>query len=130
VKAFLKNAESRGVEISEQIVGVAAQAAAGGYYRDIALRGNGTVPSARQSTGDPSPQRQERTVTTPAHLRPSAPAVPGAEPGNEKKELRTLTENEKRLARERHQSDEQFLAWLDVPPESVVFSTIGKPEKK
>jgi hypothetical protein len=59
----------------------------------------------------------------PPHLRPSAPPAPrGQEPV---KQHRELTENERRLAREQGMTEEQYLNWLEVPPENVVTSDIG-----
>ena len=63
----------------------------------------------------------------PPYLAPSSP------PYKEKetvKQYRDLTENEARLARERGQTKEQYLDWLEVDPADVIDSKIGIPEKK
>jgi len=67
-------------------------------------------------------------VATPPHLRPSAPLPPSPPDGKPKQ--RALTENERRLARERSMTDEQYLSWIDVKPEDVIRSKVGREEKK
>lgn len=125
IDAFINQATSQGVELNEQLMNVAALTASGMLYR-------GQIPGVSPvKKEEPNPTKEEgkpATVFTPPHLRPSAPMIPGAEP--EKKEHRQLSENERRIARERRLTDEQYLAWLDVPPEEVVRSRIGKEEGK
>lgn len=71
-----------------------------------------------------SPSPNGNTImTSPAHLRPSAPPLPN--PASGKPAQRQLTENEKRICRERNMSEADFLAWMDVPPSQVVNSKIG-----
>ncbi|HEX9430477.1 MAG TPA: hypothetical protein VF944_08880 [Candidatus Bathyarchaeia archaeon] len=127
IDSFVEQAVAAGNEVNNQLLGVAALAASGAYYRGQ-LPGV-AAPTTTPRPTPPQPPTTEPTVVTPPHLRPSAPTVPGTEAGT-KKERRELTENERRLARERGQSPEQYLDWLDVPPEEVVRSQIGRPEKK
>ena len=61
--------------------------------------------------------------TLPPHLRPSAPAAP-TKP--EQKIQRELTENERRIARERKQSDAEYLALLDAPPDIMTMKEVRK----
>lgn len=81
------------------------------------LPGSQPAPAPRNPNPNPDPNPAPRMTTTPAHMRPSAPPAPSA--GNGKKQLRALTENEKRLARENKMTDEEYLFWLDVPPSEV-----------
>lgn len=121
VDAFITNATSKGVELNEELIGIAGSAVYGNYVRQELAAGRtiGT-PSPDPSRGRPAP------VSDPPHLRPSAPQIPGKE--EEAPKLRDLTENEARLARERKQTKEEFLAWLEVPPEGVIYSKIGRKE--
>jgi len=113
VRQFIANAEASGTEISENVVSVATMAAAGAYYRGML----GTTPP---STPAPAPVT---TTVTPPHLRPTPPSAPTE---GTKKPVRQLTENERRLARERGMTEEQYIDWLEVPSDSVVKATIGK----
>ena len=63
-------------------------------------------------------------MTTPPHLRPSAPVGPTGQPIVAA--LRPLNENEARLAREKGQTHAEYLAWIAEPSESVATSMIGK----
>lgn len=136
VDQFVQQATSQGMEVNDQLMNVAALTASGAYYR-------GQIPGATPGAPNPNPTpapvtpatppnpnpapQTPASVFTPPHLRPSAPVIPGQEP--QKVERRQLTENERRLARERKQTDEQYLDWLEVPPEGVIHSSLGKPEK-
>lgn len=75
-----------------------------------------------------NPNQEGRKVTLPAHLRPSAPAAPTG--GEKKRQYRQLTENEKRIARENHLSDEDYLDLIDVPAHDVVHSKIASKQEK
>ena len=88
--------------------------------------GGPPTTTTQPTNGQPPQTTQETRVITPAHLRssPPQPVVENAPP-----KLRDLTELESRLARERGQSKEEFLQWLDVPATEVATSRIGKPEK-
>lgn len=125
---FIRNATAQGNELNQDLVNIAALTMSGALYRgqlrDPAT-GQPIKPSApRDGSPTPPAAEEERKVTTPAHLRPSAPKIPGREPPA--KETRELSENERRLARERGWTDAQYLDWLDVPPEQVVHSDIGR----
>jgi hypothetical protein len=73
-------------------------------------------------------KEKEREVFTPPHIRPSHTRPP--ESRDEKPKTRELTENERRLAREKGQSPEEYIAWLDEPKDRVAVSKIGKEAKK
>jgi hypothetical protein len=67
-------------------------------------------------------------TSIPPHLRPSPPPLPeGKKEGDVK--VRDLTENERRLARERGMKPEEYLAWIDEEATDVINSKIGVPEK-
>lgn len=59
-----------------------------------------------------------------------APGSPPQRKTSTEKQYRELTENEARLARERGQTKEEYLNWLEVDPADVIDSKIGIPEKK
>jgi hypothetical protein len=73
-------------------------------------------------------KEKEKEVFTPPHIRPSHTRPP--ESRDEKPKVRELTENERRLAREKGQSAEEYIAWLDEPKDKVAVSKIGKEAKK
>jgi hypothetical protein len=88
---------------------------------EAALIGQGIAP-VRPSEVTPTPPPPP-PVSTPPYVKPSAPppvAPPGPPPRRE------LTENERRLARERGMSEDQYLDWLEVPASGVVSSRIGR----
>lgn len=126
VDNFITAASAQGVEVNDQLMDVAALTSSGLYYRGQ-LGEKPVFPGSQPNDKreDPVPPQP---VFSPPHLRPSAPAIPGAEP--EKPQARELTENERRLARERGWTPEQYLAWLDVPPEGVAHSKLGREERK
>lgn len=74
----------------------------------------------------PEPPKDVDMSTVPAHLRPSAPTPPT--PGAKKRTIdpNDFTENERRLARERGQSLEEYADWLEVPADQVVTTDLGK----
>lgn len=130
VDRFVQAASQAGNEVNDQLLNVAALAATGAYHRGLLGGGNnGTPPSSSAPPATPPqpPASPRIDMTAPPHLRPSAPVIPGHE-RDQKPETRALTENEARLARERGQTAEQFLAWLEVPPDQVVHSKIGRPQ--
>lgn len=82
-----------------------------------------------QPQNNPDPQNQPRNDSMrPPHLRPSNPPAPNRSGNGPVR--RQLTELEKRVAREQGKTEDEYLAWLDVPPEGVVHSRIGLPEPK
>lgn len=86
------------------------------------------APAAQVTTTTEQPankeQRGSEQVTMPAHLRSSGQP---AQRNDGKPQVRELTENEDRLRRERGMTKEDFLGWIDLPPDQVVVSKIGKP---
>jgi len=76
---------------------------------------------------DESKENRE-DVFIPPYLQPSSPPFKEKVKG---KQYRDLTENEARLARERGQTKEEYLEWLEVPATDVIDSKIGmKKEDK
>lgn len=128
IDQLIGQAVRAGNPVTQELVGFTALAAYGNYAR---AKETGRLPAAAPAqpaaptNGQPS---AGAPVVTPPYLAPSAAPQPRADNG--KQELRQLSENERRLARERGMTDEQFLNWLTVKPEDVVKSTIGKPEAK
>lgn len=130
IDEWARGSQAGGQEVTEQMLSIAALTASGAYYRGQlpGMEGRPPAPTAPPNPAPPAPPTSGAPpVPAPPHLRPSAPPAPGHEQPT-KKESRDLTENEARLARERGQSKEEFLAWLDVPPEQVVHSKIGRKE--
>ena len=72
--------------------------------------------------GDKGKKVETESAFIPPYLAPSSPPHKRAE---DKKQLRELTENEARLAKERGMSKEVYLAWLEVDPSDVIDSRIG-----
>jgi hypothetical protein len=93
---------------------------------------NNNQPNNNQPQNNPQnnqPQNQNTPNNMlPPHVRPSNPPPPNRQNGG--KVYRQLTELEKRVAREQGKTPEQYLDWLDVPPDQVVNSRIGLPEVK
>lgn len=80
------------------------------------------VPVTTQPAPTPTPTTMPNQPAPP-YMPPTAPATPRTTPT---KSVRELTENERRLARERGMSPEQYLQWLEVPADQVVRSDIGR----
>lgn len=129
IDEWARGATAAGTEVNEQLLNLAALTASGAYYRGQlpGMTERPTAAPAAPPAREPAPPG-DRTVATPPHLRPSAPPVPGQD-RPAAKEVRALTENEARLARERKQTPEEYLAWLEVPPEQVVHSQVGRKAK-
>ncbi len=84
-------------------------------------------PVKGTENGDKGKEVETESAFIPPYLAPSSPPRKKAEA---KKQLRELTENEARLAKERNMGKEAYLAWLEVDPSDVIDSKIGIPEKK
>lgn len=129
IDRFVQATAEAGNEVNPQLLNVAALAATGAYHRGLLSSGaesNGGTPPAPPATPPATPPVPARAdMSVPPHLRPSAPTPPGHE-RPQAQERRQLTENEARLARERGMTHEQFLDWLEVPPDKVVHSKIGR----
>lgn len=125
VNQFLTGARSKGVEIDDNVIGVAALNAYGAYHKGLL---------ATKPTPATTPSPNTPVTTTPPHMRPSVATIPGRV--EEKPALRDLTENEERLRKERERSigkpfpKEEFLAWIDVPASGVIHSQLGKVAPK
>jgi len=130
VDRFVEAAAGAGNEVNAQLLNVAALAATGAFHRGL-LGDNSSLspapPAPPAPTPPASPAQPRADMTTPPHLRPSAPTPPGHEQP-QKPPTRELSENEKRLARERSMTPEQFLSWIEVPPDQVVHSKIGRAQ--
>ena len=120
VDAFVATAQAQGVQLTPDLVNIAALTQIGVLYK------NGGLPTGAPAGGQPAvntPPAREPVSFTPPHLPPSAPSIPGREP--EKPALRALTENEERLRREYGMTHERFLAWMETPPSAVVTMKRG-----
>lgn len=77
------------------------------------------VPNKVEDKGNDTNKDKIDMATLPPHLRPSAP--PARSGANDAPKLRELNENERRLARERHLSDADYIELTDnVKPLGVV----------
>lgn len=94
---------------------------------DVALVSSGVdISRFNQPAPTPTPTPTTAPVPSmPAHMRPSAPSSPT--PQSNAPAVVPLTALEKRLMNERGMTEEQFRAWMTVPPSEVATSTIGKP---
>lgn len=69
----------------------------------------------------PPPSNRPTVPNNPPHIRPSAPPPP---PAGGKKQIRALTENERKIARFNGQTDEEYLAWSgEMEPHEVAHIT-------
>lgn len=100
------------------------------YYTAVGYvaRHGGSPPTTTQLSGQEMghpqvpPTRQTPQVGVPQH-RPSSAPLP--QPRTEEPKLRTLTENEKRLAREWGLSHEEYLRLQEASPEDVITMDMG-----
>lgn len=84
-----------------------------GYMQENGVTGAGTsVAPTRNATPPPAP---------PQHAASSHP-IPQA---NKVASTRALTENERRIARERGFTDEKYLAWLDLTEDEVLTAEMS-----
>lgn len=77
------------------------------------------APSNPPTNGNPP-------VSSPPHMRPSAPPGPNA---NQPVRRRQLTENEKRLAREKRMTDDVYLDWIEMPASQIAKAPIPGASK-
>lgn len=113
VTALAEAASNRGVTIDAGVMDTLALSAMG-------LAASGQIPDAMTvAPAAPVSPQLPAVVLTPPHLQPSAMPAPAPQPTNGTP-ARELTENEARLSRERGWTKEQFLSWLEVPPDQVV----------
>jgi len=126
----------QGAEANDQNMQLAVLSAIGtvvtGQAPGITLTpaANGGQPasaSGQPPAGTPPANNQPPAgrVITPAHLRSTPVSM---QPEATTPATRDLTELESRLARERGQTKEEFLQWLDLPATEVATSKIGKPK--
>lgn len=66
--------------------------------------------------------KKEEDKVIPPYLQPSSPPQKSRD---KREQLRDLTENEERLRRERGQTKEEYLKWLEVDSNDVIDSKIG-----
>ena len=113
-----------GIEVSERIVEAAIKHTLGSIVAgDIVIapvKGVTTEETTEAKT-------EEENKLIPPYLQPSSPPQKSR---TTEKQYRDLTENEARLAKEKGQTKEQYLDWLEVDPADVIDSKIGIPEKK
>jgi hypothetical protein len=92
---------------------------------DSALVRAGVPLSQFSSSNSQQNQPPQNMRITPPHVPPTPPAAPITQPATTAPE--PLTELQKRMARERGQTEEQYREWLNVPASNVVGSKIGRP---
>lgn len=93
---------------------------------DVALVRSGVDPS-RFNTPAPAPSNNQpppEMRIVPPHTPPTPPSAPVTQDNTPKP---VLNELQKRLAREKNMTDEQFLQWVNEPADKVATSRIGKP---
>lgn len=131
IDEFLESHKRSGNDVTPQLLEVAALTATGAYHRGkLQLHGVPVTPEPTPTARTENPPRENRSMgDAPAHLRPSAPNAPTHDQ-KQAAEVRQLTENEARLARERGMTPEQYINWLQTPPEQVIHSKIGKEAPK
>ena len=123
VDQFFDKATAAGIEVSPELAEIAGTSSYG-----VLARSGGLAPAAPAAPASSSPPPAgDRKVDSPPYMPPSAPVIPGHE--SEKPGRRTLTENEERLRRERKMTVDEYLDWIDVKPEQVVHSVLGKAGK-
>lgn len=81
-------------------------------------------PAAHPGTPQPQPMQ----MAPPQHRASSPPPPPP--PAPVEPQLRDLTENEKRLAREYGMTAEEYIAWQETDMDEVAESEIGIPEEE
>lgn len=119
--------ENSSVEVTEEMVQAALLQVIGARAAGLIPAGNGGGGAlAPTPPPTPTPTSQPGGSVQPPHMRPSNPV--GTAPAGTKTPSRQLTELEKRIARERGMSDADYLAWLEVPADQVVASSIGRPK--
>jgi hypothetical protein len=103
----------------------------GGLYGVlVGIRGAMEVGDIPKPGGGAAPVgRSPSDISVPPHLRPSPPPLPDDETKGKDK-VRELTENERRLAREKGMPSEEYLAWIDEAATSVSESKIGIKSKE
>lgn len=90
---------------------------------DVALVASG-VDVSRYNSPPPAPPP---VTTIPPHMRPTSPAAPIHQQPTTS--VTPLSELEKRVARERGMSEDQYREWLTLPPDKVATSQIGRTPK-
>lgn len=93
--------------------------------KNLGMLPGATAPSVNQPGTATPVQPNNQNMVNPPHLRPSSPPPPS---NNPRQPVRQLTENERRLARENHMTDQEYLDWIEVPPQGVVTSGIGRTQ--
>lgn len=79
-------------------------------------------------TPAPSPAPVDRSVTLPAHVRPSSAPIPGPA-RSDKVERPPLSENARRIMREQgFKNEEEYWAWMDLPATEVAHTDLGRPK--
>lgn len=130
IDGLINEGTKSGVEVSTNMVEAAIKHTIGSIVTgDIVLmpvKGSKTmVKGVETKVVDKELERVDMQI--PPYLAPSSPPYKKV---TDVKQYRDLTENEARLARERGQSKEQYLDWLEVDPADVIDSKIGMPAKK
>ena len=111
-----------GIQVNEQIVEAAIKHTLGSI-----VAGDVVIAPVAGVTTEEKPGTKPEDSVIPPYLQPSSPPLPSR---TTEKQYRDLTENEARLAKERGQTKEQYLDWLEVDPSDVIDSKTGIPEKK
>lgn len=115
VDQLIQQQVARGQPVTREVVVTAISGVHGAA--SLGLLDLGVAP--KPSEAAPPSQPASPILTTPPHLRPSAPPAPGGNDNGQPK-LRDLNEQEERLRRENHMTKEEFLAGMEMAANDVV----------
>ena len=125
IDELIAEGTKNGAQISEGMVEAAIKHTIGSVVTgDIVLT---PVKGSEMESEKKGEETERESAFIPPYLQPSSPPHKETVKG---KQYRDLTENEARLARERGQSKEEYLDWLEVPATEVIDSKIGLSAKK
>ena len=119
VDQILANSEKNEQTLRTAVL-VAIGAAQTGEIK-IPVGNNGGRQTAPQNTPPNNNNQNPNNMTVPAHLRSTPPAVPVNNNNNQKP---VLTELEKRLARERGMSEDEWARFRDMPSHEVANAEV------
>ena len=117
VDQLIQQQVARGQPVTREVVVTAISGVHGAA--SLGLLDLGVAPKPSEVAPTTNTQPASPTLTTPPHLRPSAPPAPGGGDNGQPK-LRDLNEQEERLRRENHMTKEEFLAGMEMAANDVV----------
>ena len=127
IDSIIAEGQKAGTEINENNVEAAIIHTIGSIAVGNVVIDPVTKPTEDDEKGDKKVDEGNEAGFIPPYLASSSPPHKKA---SAKEQLRELTENEARLARERGQSPADYLAWLEVDPADVIDSKIGMKKEE